>query len=106
MNANRWAEFVTLLVRRALLIVLAPFVSHGIVDQALLDRLLFDGSTRIVAVLAVCGLVIWSMRSKVWNIVLLHLAHQAPPGAPITEVHSDAKELGIVGRLSLAFMGR
>lgn len=101
-----WAALIGAFVRALLLAIFTPLVTKGIIDDALLQRLLGEGGAQIVGVIMMALVLLWSWRNKILEWFKLRLALDAAPGTETPgTIAANAANVSFTEKMSRA-LGR
>ena len=98
-----WGSLIAAVVRWALLILLAPLVTRGIVPQNVADSVLNEGTMQIVAALASLAVLAWSCRDKIVDWIGIKKALHAPASTPVEQIKSEVAAMPMTEKVSVAF---
>jgi hypothetical protein len=95
---------LTMLVRRLLILVLGQKLINEFLGQELVDALLGDSTVSwIVSIVGTGGLLLWSMRDKLLQRLVVKAAIAAPPVSTINEIKEDVAAMPLSEKLQKAF---
>lgn len=88
---------------RALLTVIGAFLMRkGLIDQALLDRLLTEGTAELLGFALVGAMLLWSMRDKIIGFLKVHIGLLSAPKTTSAQVDTAVSNMPIGDKLKVA----
>lgn len=100
-----WRPILSALVRWLLLLLLAPLVARGILDQETVDGWLGEAAGQIVTVLLTLAVLGWSILDKIITRTTMKEALVAPASSTIAEVKATVAAMPVSEQISGAFSG-
>jgi hypothetical protein len=99
-----WGQLLGQFVRWALMALIAPFVTRGIVSQEVLDQVLGEGTQQIVAGLMMVLLFAWSSWRKVVAHIKVKIASKLPSDVPIETVNAQTALVPVSEKIAEALV--
>ena len=100
---NIWSVLLGQLVRWLLLLIIAPFVTRGIVSQQVLDQVLNEGTQHIVAIIIAALLFGWSAWRKIIAHLKIKIAGTFPADTPDAVLSAEVNAIPTTTKIAEAF---
>ncbi len=105
MKDSIWVSLLSAFVRWLLVFVAGALARKGIIDQALIDRFMSEGTASIVACLLALVALAWSFRAKIIEWLQFHFALTSERFTPPSDVRGAVRALSTKEQIGLALKG-